>query len=257
MDLLNAFILGIVEGITEFLPVSSTGHLILAERFLQLPASEFWKSFTVFIQLGAILAVLLLYWRKLLLNWLTLKKIALAFLPTAIVGLALYPFIKQYLLGSVEVVLLALGLGGAALIIFEKKHKSSSLAVADITAISYPQSLLIGLAQSLAVIPGVSRAAATILGGLALGISRTTIVEFSFLLAIPTMAAATGLDLLKSGWAFSPSEWGILMIGFITSFLAALVAVRWLLRFVATHDFQSFGWYRIALALLTWFIFLK
>lgn len=257
MELLNAFILGIVEGITEFLPVSSTGHLILAERFLQLPATEFWKSFTVFIQLGAILAVLLLYWRKLLLNWLMLKKIALAFLPTAIVGLALYPVIKQYLLGSVEVVLLALGLGGIALIIFEKKNKSSSSAVANITAISYPQSLLIGLAQSLAVIPGVSRAAATILGGLALGISRTTIVEFSFLLAIPTMAAATGLDLLKSGWAFNPSEWGILMIGFITSFLAAWVAVRWLLRFVATHDFQSFGWYRIALAFVAWLIFFK
>lgn len=254
MEFIHAIALGLIEGVTEFLPISSTGHLILAERVLQIPATDFWKSFTVIIQLGAILAVLVLYWRKLLFNREVFKKVALAFLPTAIIGLVLYPLIKQYFLGSTAVVLWALLLGGIGIIIFEKWHKTKIVSN-ELEQITYKQSFFIGLAQAVAVIPGISRAAATILGGLALGISRAVIVEFSFLLAIPTMAAATGLDLLKSGWSFTSSEWGILTIGFVVSFFASLVAVKWLLRFITSHSFTSFGWYRIILALVAWSVF--
>lgn len=249
MEFIYAAVLGLVEGVTEFLPISSTGHLILSERLLALPSTDFWKSFTVVIQLGAILAVLFLYWRKLLLNHAVFTRVAVAFLPTAIIGLVLYPFIKQYLLGSAAVVLWALGIGGLFIILFEKYYKPSA-SVRDIENMNYKQAALIGLAQSVAVIPGVSRAAATIIGGLSLGLSRPAIVEFSFLLAIPTMAAATGLDLLKSGWNFSGVEWLWLVTGFIVSFISALAAVRWLLRFITRNNFTGFGWYRIILAIV-------
>jgi undecaprenyl-diphosphatase len=244
---LEVVILGAVEGLTEFLPVSSTGHLILAERLLQLPVNDFWKSFTVVIQLGAILAVLALYWRKLFLNSAIFKRIIVAWLPTAIVGSTLYSLIKQYLLGSETVVLWALALGGIGLIFFEKFYQASGEAVREINQLTYSQAFLIGLAQSVAVVPGVSRAAATILGGLAIGLKRSVIVEFSFLLAIPTMAAATALDLFKTGTQFSDREWGLLAVGCSVSFLAALMAARWLIKYIARHNFLIFGWYRLAL----------
>ncbi len=255
MEFIYAIILGTVEGITEFLPISSTGHLILVEKLLNIYPTDFWKSFIVIIQLGAILAVLILYWRKLLLNGEIFKKVALAFLPTAIVGLVLYPIIKQYLLGSVAVVLCVLALGGAAIILFERWYKELPEAVGNLDLITYRQAFIIGLAQSVAVVPGVSRAAATIMGGLFLGLSRHTIVEFSFLLAVPTMAAATGFDLFKIGFQFSSSEWLVLFIGFVFSFLSAMFAVRWLLRYVSHHDLTAFGWYRIILAVLLAIVF--
>lgn len=249
MDIFHAFILGVVEGLTEFLPVSSTGHLILASRLLHLPETEFLKTFEISIQLGAILAVVVLYWRLLFLNIEVMKRIAIAFLPTAIIGLVAYKSIKV-LLGSETVVLWTLLLGGIALIVFELWHKEKEDAFADVATLPYKTTFFIGLFQSIAMIPGVSRSGATILGGLFLGIRRKTIVEFSFLLAVPTMAAATGLDLLKNASAFSMDQFGVLSVGFVTAGIVAFLSIRFLLRFVQTHTFIPFGAYRIVLALL-------
>ncbi|MFH1866572.1 MAG: undecaprenyl-diphosphate phosphatase [Patescibacteria group bacterium] len=252
LEIWQTIILGIVEGITEFLPISSTGHLILTSKLLNLPPTDWLKSFEIAIQLGAILAVVVLYWRSLLVNWQILKKIIIAFIPTAIIGLALYQVVKQYLLGSHTVVLWALLIGGAGLIVFELWYKNKLVKVNELEEISYPQALLIGLAQSLAIVPGVSRAAATIVGGLILGLGRKTIVEFSFLLAVPTMLAATGLDLLKSAGSWSSGQFGILAIGFVTSFVVALLSIKWLIQFIQKHTFISFGVYRILIALIFW-----
>lgn len=247
MNLIHAVILGIVEGITEFLPISSTGHLILASTLLGLPDSAFVKSFEIAIQLGAILSVVVLYARKLMLDRDTMKKIIVAFLPTGIIGFLLYRLIKHYLLGNSLVVVCAMAIGGILLIVLEMRHKNAPPGTASI---SYRQAFLIGVAQSLAVVPGVSRSAATILGGLVMGVERKTIVEFSFLLAVPTMAAATGLDLLKTGASFTFAEFELLGAGFIVSFVVALLAIKFLLRFIQTHTFIPFGIYRIGAAIL-------
>jgi undecaprenyl-diphosphatase len=248
MTLLQSIILGIVEGITEFLPISSTGHLILASRLLGLSQTDFQKSFEIAIQLGAIGSVIMLYWRQFL-EPAVLGRLIVAFIPTGLIGFALYHVVKTYLFGSDTVVLWALGLGGVALIVFELLHKESDDAVADVTAIPYSKAVLIGLFQSLSIVPGVSRAGATIVGGLILGLSRTTIVEFSFLLAVPTMLAATGYDLLKNASSFEAQQLGVLAAGFIASFFVALLSIKFLLAFVRTHTFIPFGIYRIAVAL--------
>jgi undecaprenyl-diphosphatase len=253
MDALTAAILGVVEGITEFLPISSTGHLVLVSTLLHLSQNNFQKSFEIVIQLGAILAVVVLYWKSFL-NLEVLKRLVIAFIPTGIIGLALYKIIKTYLLGNNTVVLWALGLGGVALIIFELWHKEKESATARIEDMTYKQSALIGLAQAVAVIPGVSRSAATIVGGLLLGLKRPAIVEFSFLLAVPTMLAATGLDLVKNASAFSSSDFFILAIGFITAFAVALVAIKFLLSYIRTHTFIPFGIYRVLAAVAFWFV---
>jgi undecaprenyl-diphosphatase len=247
MNLIHAVILGIVEGITEFLPISSTGHLILASALLGLPGSAFVKSFEISIQLGAILSVVVLYARKLVMDRETMKKIIVAFLPTGIIGFLLYRLIKHYLMGSSLVVIVAMAVGGILLIVIEMRQKNAPPGVATI---SYRQAFLIGVAQSLAVVPGVSRSAATILGGLALGVERKAVVEFSFLLAVPTMMAATGLDLLKTGASFKFAEIELLAAGFVVSFVVALLSIKFLLRFIQTHTFIPFGIYRIAAAIL-------
>ncbi len=251
MNLFQAAVLGILEGLTEFLPVSSTGHLILASRVLGISPSAFLKSFEIVIQLGAICAVVVLYARSFL-NRDILKRLAVAFVPTAILGFLLYPIVKTYLLESESVVLAALAVGGAVLILFDLLHKEKADGVADMAKITYRQAFCIGLFQIVAVIPGVSRSAASIVGGLALGLRRTAIVEFSFLLAVPTMAAATGFDLLNNASSFSGAGWGALFVGFITAFLVALAVIRFLLWFVRTRTFVSFGIYRIALAAIFW-----
>lgn len=257
MELWHAVVLGVVEGITEFLPISSTGHLILATRALGIPQTEFVKSFEIAIQLGAIVSVMVLYGRKIIFDVEAVKRVAAAFLPTAVIGFALYPLIKQFLFSD-TVVMWALFLGGIVLIAFERHHRESAGGATEtIGSVSYAQAVLIGCAQAVAVVPGVSRAAATILGGRALGLHRRTIVEFSFLLAIPTMAAATALDLMKSSASFSADEYGILAIGFAVSFAVAVLAIRWLMRFIETHDFTVFGWYRIGIATLFWFFLSK
>ncbi len=255
MDILHSLILGIVEGITEFLPISSTGHLILASRLLNISQSDFVKSFEIIIQLGAILAVVAMYWKSLL-NVENLKKIIVAFIPTAIIGLAFYKFAKTYLIGNFNVVLWALILGGAVLIFFEILHKDDRDGEEGIENISYKQSLLVGLCQAVAIIPGVSRSAATIVGGRLVGLRKKTIVEFSFLLAVPTMLAASGLDILKNANSFSIDQVWVLSIGFLTSFVVAVLSIKFLLSFIRKHSFSSFGAYRIAVAIIFWLLVL-
>ena len=246
----HAIIMGIIEGVTEFLPISSTAHLILTADILKIPQTDYVKSFEIIIQLGAILAVVALYW-KMFLDLEVLKKLFAAFIPTGILGLIFYKIIKNYLLGNLTVVLTSLAVGGLILILFEKYFSPKNETTEwDIRDISYKQCLTLGLFQSIAMIPGVSRSAATIIGGLAIGIPKRTIVEFSFLLAVPTMAAATGLDLLKNASLFNASQINSLSVGFITSFVMAIVSIRWLLSYIKKHSFAVFGVYRLALVLL-------
>lgn len=247
LNLLNAVILGIVEGLTEFLPISSTAHLILTADLLRMQQSEYVKSFEIIIQLGAILAVVFLYWRSFL-DTEILKRLLVAFIPTGVLGLLLYKIVKTYLMGNLSVVLWSLAFGGLFLILFEKYFpKSSAQQEGDLKKITYRQCVALGFFQAVAMIPGVSRAAATIIGGLSLGIPRKTIVEFSFLLAVPVMAAATGLDFIKNVDAFSLDQLQFLAVGFVTSFVMAVVAIRWLLSYIQKHDFVWFGIYRIIL----------
>ena len=256
MDFITALILGIVQGISEFLPISSTGHLILASHLMGLQHTEFLKSFEIAIQAGTILSVVVLYWRSLLVDVEVIKRLAVAFLPTGVLGLTLYRLIKGYLLGSETVVLCSLLVGGILIVAFERWYREGEGATGDIRAMSYRNALIVGLFQSIAMIPGVSRSAATILGGLLLGLKRKTIVEFTFLLAVPTMLAATGYDLIKSGSQFSPGEVQYLLIGFVTAFVVALLSIKFLLRFIKTHTFIPFGIYRIVVVIF-WVLLLK
>ena len=247
MDMFQAAILGVVEGFTEFLPISSTAHLTIAADLLHIPQTDFTKTFEIAIQSGAILSVIVLYFRKFL-DIEVLKRLAAAFIPTAVIGLLLYKFIKTHLIGDSTIILWSLGLGGIFLILFELFFKSKDVVV-DVKDISYRQSFFIGLCQLIAVIPGVSRSAATIVGGMALGIKRETIVEFSFLLAVPTMLAATALDILKSINDFSSAQFSILGVGLLVSFVTAILSIKFLLAFVKTRTFIAFGIYRILLVI--------
>ncbi|NUP55292.1 MAG: undecaprenyl-diphosphate phosphatase [Gemmatimonadaceae bacterium] len=253
MSLLHAFILGIVEGVTEFLPISSTAHLILASRLLALD-SEFVKSFEIIIQFGAILSVVVLYWKKFW-HWDVLKKLVVAVIPTGVIGLTVYKAVKSYLLGNLTVVLLSLLIGGIALIVFER-FRAPTEGEVDFREITYRKAFLIGLFQAIAVIPGVSRSAATIVGGSLIGISKRTIVEFSFMLAVPTMLAASALELVK-GRAALAGHYGLLAVGFVVSFITAIVAIKTFLGYIKRHDFSVFGWYRIVLAVVYYLVFLR
>jgi undecaprenyl-diphosphatase len=250
--MLDAVILGLVEGLTEFLPVSSTGHMILASSLLGIAQTEFLKSFEIAIQLGAIAAVVLVYWRRVWENRSLATKVIVAFIPTAIIGLIFYRFAKTYLLGNTVVVLWALFLGGIVLIVFERWYRRREVAGATFNDLSYGQAALVGTAQALAIIPGVSRSAATILGGLALGLNRESVVQFSFLLAVPTIGAATLLDLTKTGFNFTLGEWQLLAIGFVVAFATARITISWLIDYIRRHDFTIFGVYRIVIALVLW-----
>ncbi len=255
MTILHALLLGIVEGITEFLPVSSTAHLILTSHLLQLAESEFVKSFEIIIQLGAILSVVVLYWNKFW-NWDVLKKLVVAVIPTGVIGLTVYKAVKGYLLGNIPVVLGALLVGGVLLILFDRFNKTPDRDAVDFREITYRNAFLIGLFQAIAVIPGVSRSAATIVGGSLIGISKRTIVEFSFMLAVPTMLAASGLELVKSRGALA-GHYDLLAIGFVVSFVTAIVAIKSFLGYLKNHSFAAFGWYRIALAVVYFLVFLR
>jgi undecaprenyl-diphosphatase len=250
----EAVIIGVVEGVTEFLPVSSTAHMILAARVLDLEQSEFLKSFEIIIQLGAILSVVVLYWKKFF-DLEVIKKLVVAFIPTGVVGLTLYKLIKGYLLGNMAAILWTLLIGGIALIAFEKFRQQNEGEV-DFREITYRKALLIGLFQSIAILPGVSRSAATIVGGALIGISKRTIVEFSFMLAVPTMLAATVLELLKSQAALS-GNFVTLGIGFVVSFVTAIIAIKSFLSFLKKRDFKAFGWYRIVLAVVFYLVFVR
>lgn len=255
MTPLDSVILGLVEGITEFLPVSSTGHLILTGYLLGIPVTDFFKTYEVAIQLGAIVAVVALYWRSFL-DIGILKRLAAAFLPTAIIGFVLYHFIKDYLFENMQVLLASLVVGGIILVALELFHKEKEDASQSVKDITYLQAFLIGLAQAVAVIPGVSRSGASIIGGLLVGVSRIAIVEFSFLLAVPTIAAATGYDMLKNSYSFTMDEFGLLAIGFVTSFIVAMVVIKAFLGFIRKYTFIPFGIYRILLALVFFFAIL-
>ncbi len=255
MNLIQTLLLSIVEGITEFLPISSTGHLILVSNLLKIPQTEFVKSFEIIIQLGAILAVIVIYFKKLVLNFnLNLYwKLFIAFLPSAIFGLFFYKYIKLYLIGNSTIVIWSLLIGGIAMLLFEKFHKPNiRYTIYNIPTI---QLIAVGLMQVLSMIPGVSRAFATIFGGMVVGMNRKEATEFSFLLAIPTMFAASALDLVKTDVsAWTAVDGRLLAIGFIGSFVTAYIVIKWLIKFVQNNNFNIFGWYRIALALT--FIFL-
>ena len=254
MDLIllfKAFILGIVEGVTEFLPISSTGHLIIAGDLLNFNDNK-GKIFEIVIQLGAILAVCFEF-RQRLVNTVThitneasaqnfILNLLIAFLPAAILGLLFLDFIKMHLFSPITVAI-ALIVGGFAILFIEKYTKHS--ATQQIEAITRTQALKIGLAQSLALVPGVSRAGATILGGMVFGLTRQTATEFSFFLAIPIMFAATGYDLLKSWGLLSVADLPLFAVGFVTAFISALLVIKVLIKYVTNHDFTAFAWYRI------------
>lgn len=251
MSLLHVFILSIIEGITEFLPISSTGHLILASKLLGIMETDFVKTFEIVIQLGAIMAVVVLYFKKFFQNFDIYKKLIVALFPTMIVGLLFYPIIKGYLLGSSQVVVWSLFLGGILIILFEKYQKPFKFH--KLTLKHY---LMIGIFQSFSVIPGVSRAAATIIGGLVVGLDREKATEFSFLLAVPTMIAASALDIYKSREIIVSGNLLPLVIGTFLSFVFAMIAVKFLIGYVKKHNFIAFGIYRIILAVL-FFLFVK
>ncbi len=257
MTYFDALILSIVEGVSEFLPISSTGHLVLVSELLKIQQTEFVKSFEIIIQLGAILAVVAFYFKTLTSSIMVWKKVLTAFLPTAVIGFILYKFIKGYLIGNESVTLLSLLIGGVLLIILELKYKEKEHHVESVENLTYKNAFLIGVAQSLAVIPGVSRSAATIISALFLGTKRKTAVEFSFFLAVPTMLAATGLDILKTKLAFTGPELMSLTIGFIGSFIVALLSIKFLLRFIRSSTFIPFGVYRIVIAILFWLFIIK
>jgi len=257
MDYLHAIILSIVEGITEFLPISSTGHMVLASKILNIAQTDFVKSFEIIIQLGSIFAIVFLYWKTISKNKEVWKKIIAAFIPTAIIGFFLYKTIKTLFLGNSIITLYALFIGGVLLILLEMLYKEQDHHADNVEKISFKNAFFIGVFQSISVIPGVSRSAATIIPALLLGTRRKTAVEFSFLLAIPTMLAATTLDLFKSNFAFTPSEYSILITGFIGSFIVAIFAVKFLLNFIKNHTFIPFGIYRIILSIVFWFFILK
>ena len=257
MNYFDAIVLALIEGITEFLPISSTGHLVLTSQLLNIPQTDFVKSFEIFIQLGAILSVVFLYWKTLFTNFGVWKKVIVAFAPTAVIGLTLYKVVKDLLIGNTPITLAALFIGGIALIALEKMYKEQSHHIDSIEKLSYTQAFFIGLFQSLSIVPGVSRAAATIIGGLFMGAKRRAAVEFSFLLAVPTMLAATTLDLLKSSFSFTAYEYSLLTVGFICSFVVAILAIKFLLRFIQNHTFIPFGIYRIILAAVFWLFVLR
>jgi undecaprenyl-diphosphatase len=253
---LKALILGLVEGATEFLPISSTGHLIIAGDLLNFNDDK-GKVFEIVIQLAAILAVCWEYRHKLVDTVLHITNqnnaqrfvlnLFLAFLPAAIFGLAFHTAIKEYLFSPITVAI-ALIVGGFAILFIE--NQTLKTPTANIDDLTPAQAVKVGFAQSLALFPGVSRAGATILGGMIFGLNRKTATEFSFFLAIPIMFAATVLDVYKSRGILSFDDLGMFAVGFFTAFLSALVAIRFLLKFVATHDFKMFAWYRIVLGLI-------
>ncbi len=250
MSYIQAIVMGIVEGITEFLPISSTGHLILTADFLNIPQTNFLKSFQIAIQFGAILAVVFLYWKRIFLEIDTMKKILTAFVPTGIIGFIFYDFIRESLISNKNLVAISLVLGGLVIIFFEKFLYGKKSKTKNINNISYFQAIFIGFFQAISIIPGISRSAATVIGGLIFGISRRTIVEFSFILAVPTMAVATVFDLFRNIDYFNSDQLGILGVGFLVSFLMAILAIKFLLNFVKKYSFVSFGVYRIVIGIL-------
>ncbi len=249
MTTLQSIILGVVEGFTEFLPISSTGHMILVSHFLHIIDSVTLTTFEIVVQLGAILAVIVTYHKKLF-KVEMIKKLAVAFIPTGIVGLVVFPYIK-YLLGSPFLVAATLVIGGVIILLVEKRYtKQQKNNAVEITTISYKHALILGLFQTLAIIPGVSRSGAMVIGGLLQNISRKVLIEFTFLLAVPTMVIATLYTLLKKHKDLSLESLSPIVIGTVVSFFVALLVIRFALAYIRKHSFVIFGWYRIIIGII-------
>jgi len=262
VEVLKAIIIGIVEGVTEWLPISSTGHMILVDEFLQLSASAAFKEmFLVVIQLGAIMSVVVLYWNRLfpfskrksrLSKIETMQlwyKIIVACIPAGIIGL-LYDDLIDAKFYNYQTVAITLILYGVLFIVVENWNKSRIPTTKDLGQLSYLTALLIGIFQVLSLIPGTSRSGATILGGIILGTSRTVAAEFTFFLAIPIMFGASLLKLLKFGFAFTGEEFTILLAGMVVAFVVSILAIKFLIGYIKKHDFKVFGWYRIVLGII-------
>lgn len=272
MDIIKSIILGIIEGITEWLPISSTGHLIIADEFIKLGMTdEFMEMFNVVIQLGAILAVVVIFWNKMWpftadkakgYNYITkgnglIKKdvmdmwfkVIAAMLPAAIVGIPFDNYFEKHF-HNWQVVSAALIAYGVLFIVIEKINKSRKPKVNSIPELSYKTALLIGCFQALSLIPGTSRSGSTILGAMILGVSRVTGAEFSFFLAVPVMFGASLIKLLKFGFTFTGMELAVLAVGTLTSFIVSVIAIKFLISYVRRHDFSLFGYYRIALGVI-------
>lgn len=258
---LLVIILAIVEGMTEFLPVSSTGHMILVEKFLGSGSlsKEFMDSFLIIVQLGAILAVVIYFWDKLtpfvktkhefVLRMRLWIKVIIGVLPAVVIGLLLDDYISEYFLGNVFVVASTLIFYGILLIVIEKYYKGQS-TINSMGKLGYKTAFIIGFFQCLAMIPGTSRSGATIIGALLLGLSRSVATEFSFFLAIPTMFGATFLKILKNGLHFSTLEWQLIGVGSLVSFIVAYLVIKWFMAYIKKRDFVFFGVYRIILGII-------
>ena len=271
LEILKVVFLGIIEGITEWLPISSTGHMILVDEFIKLQVSENFKElFLVVIQLGAILAVPVVFWKKLFpfgksksedekkRIWSLWFKVAIGVVPAVVLGLLLDDLLDKYLYNYV-VVSVALVVYGVAFILIERLRKNKEYRIDSVYDISYRDALIIGAYQTLSLIPGTSRSGSTILGGMLTGVSRTASAEFSFFMAIPVMLGASGLKVLKfiaEGYTATSLEICLLLIGILVSFLVSLVVIEFLMSFVKKHSFSAFGIYRIVLGavVLAYFI---
>lgn len=268
LDILKAILFGIVEGITEWLPISSTGHMILLNEFVKMNVSEdFWNMFLVVIQLGAILAVVIMFWNKIFpfdlskkareehrVNrkdiWNLWGKILVACVPAAIVGVLFDDWLDEHLYNAVVVAIMLI-LFGIGFIIIENRNKGKNAVINTLDEIDYKTALLIGVFQLIAAIfPGTSRSGATILGALMIGVSRTVAAEFTFFLAIPVMFGASLLKLVKYGLAFTGSELMILVVGMVVAFVVSLIVIKFLMGYIRKHDFKVFGWYRIVLGIV-------
>lgn len=249
MDIFQSIILGTIEGITEFLPISSTGHLIVASKFLGIDQTNITKAYEVIIQFAAILAVILNYKDKFSIKKIELwKKLILAFIPIGTIGFIFSSQIKE--LFSVDIVAVMFIIGGVIFLIVEKYYKEKEHFINDVEQVSYKQALYIGIAQIFALIPGTSRAGSTIIGAMLVGLNRRASAEFSFLLALPVMCATTGYDLMKHYSDFSDANFMALAVGFITAFIVAYITIKIFLKFLENFTFVAFGIYRILFGLL-------
>lgn len=258
---IKAVIVGIVEGITEFLPISSTGHMILVDEFLKLSSDKtFTTAFQVIIQLGAIFSVVIYFWKDLWpfsgtpenrnRTWLLWCKVAAAVVPAVVLGLLFDDVIEEHLFNS-HVVALSLVIYGIVLILLERVNAQKiSFKIESVSAIPFKIAIAIGVFQCLAMIPGTSRSAATIIGAMLLGLSRGAAAEFSFFLAIPTMMGAAALTIVKNGFTFDLQQWLVIAVGFITSFFVAYAVIKFFMNFIRRHDFSVFGYYRIILGVV-------
>ena len=273
IEILKAVLFGIVEGITEWLPISSTGHMLLVDQFIKMNQSQDFKDmFFILIQLGAIIAVVLLFWNKMFPFQFKDKtkpvvrkdvfsiwfKVVVACIPGAVVTILFDDYIEQHL-QTPTVIACALIFYGIAFILIEIFNKRRKIRIQSINDITYGTALLIGLFQVLSIIPGTSRSGATIIGALLIGVSRVAAAEFTFFLAVPVMFGLSAIKLLKFGFAFTSLELAIMLLGMAVAFLVSLIVVKFLMDYIKKRDFKIFGWYRIALGIviLIYFIFIK